>query len=210
MANALYDLGRQKFLSGYISWVRDDIKLVLVDAADYTVNLTTDEFLSDIAGAAIEATSGNFANKTVTAGVADADDVVLSAVTGDTCEALVIYRDVPSASGTGDTMGTPSSNIQLVTDAAGLFTSGMERGFLQVSGASNGGNNGSFFITEFVDANNINIYNPNGVNETSSFSWSTESPLIAYIDTATGLAVTPNGGDITIAWDSGANKIFKL
>lgn len=36
------------------------------------------------------------------------------------------------------------------------------------------------------------------------------SPLIAYIDTATGLPVTPNGGDISIAWDSGANKIFKL
>lgn len=34
--------------------------------------------------------------------------------------------------------------------------------------------------------------------------------LIAYIDTATGLAVTPNGADITIAWDNGANKIFKL
>ena len=36
------------------------------------------------------------------------------------------------------------------------------------------------------------------------------SPLIAYIDTATNLPVTPNGGDITVAWDSGANKIFKL
>lgn len=36
------------------------------------------------------------------------------------------------------------------------------------------------------------------------------STLIAYIDTATGLPVTPNGGDITIAWDDGANKIFKL
>lgn len=34
--------------------------------------------------------------------------------------------------------------------------------------------------------------------------------LIAYIDTATGLPVTPNGGDITVTWDSGANKIFKL
>jgi len=38
----------------------------------------------------------------------------------------------------------------------------------------------------------------------------TNDLLIAYIDTATGLPVTPNGGDITIAWDSGANKIFKL
>ncbi|ANO03595.1 hypothetical protein [Mycobacteroides immunogenum] len=36
------------------------------------------------------------------------------------------------------------------------------------------------------------------------------SPLIAYIDTATGLPVSPNGGDINIAWDTGTNKIFKL
>lgn len=35
-------------------------------------------------------------------------------------------------------------------------------------------------------------------------------PLIALIDTATGLPVTPNGGDITVTWDDGANKIFKL
>jgi hypothetical protein len=34
--------------------------------------------------------------------------------------------------------------------------------------------------------------------------------VIAFIDTATGLPVTPNGGDIAIAWDSGSNKIFKL
>lgn len=38
----------------------------------------------------------------------------------------------------------------------------------------------------------------------------TAQRLIAYIDTATGLPVTPNGGDITITWDNGANKIFKL
>jgi len=36
-------------------------------------------------------------------------------------------------------------------------------------------------------------------------------PLIAVIDSATsGLPVTPNGGDITISWDNGANKIFAL
>jgi len=37
-----------------------------------------------------------------------------------------------------------------------------------------------------------------------------DSPLIAYIDSATGLPVTPNGGDIGITWDAGADKIFKL
>lgn len=36
------------------------------------------------------------------------------------------------------------------------------------------------------------------------------STLICNIDTATGLPVTPNGGDITVQWDAGANKIFKL
>lgn len=36
------------------------------------------------------------------------------------------------------------------------------------------------------------------------------SPLVAYIDTATGLPITPNGGDIIVTWDNGANKIFKV
>ena len=34
--------------------------------------------------------------------------------------------------------------------------------------------------------------------------------LIALIDTAGSLPFVTNGGDITIAWDNGANKIFKL
>ena len=46
------------------------------------------------------------------------------------------------------------------------------------------------------------IYKDTGVAATS--------PLIAYIDTATGLPITPNGGDINVAWDDGVNKIFKL
>jgi len=48
----------------------------------------------------------------------------------------------------------------------------------------------------------IVIYLDSGVDATS---W-----LIACIDTATGLPCTPNGGDITVAWDAGANRIFKL
>lgn len=48
----------------------------------------------------------------------------------------------------------------------------------------------------------ILIYSDTGVEGTS--------PLIAYIDTATGLPITPNGGDIIVTWDNGANRIFKL
>ncbi len=36
------------------------------------------------------------------------------------------------------------------------------------------------------------------------------SPLVYYIDTATGLPFTPNGTNATITWDTGANKIFAL
>jgi len=37
-----------------------------------------------------------------------------------------------------------------------------------------------------------------------------DSILIVLIDTATGLPVTPNGGDVLAQWDNGSNKIFML
>lgn len=37
-----------------------------------------------------------------------------------------------------------------------------------------------------------------------------DNPLIAYIDQATGLPITANGGDIIVTWDNGVNKIFRL
>ena len=135
MANVLYNSGRQKFLEGSISWSSDNIKAILVDTGVYTFS-TAHDFLDDITGGSIIATSGNFASKTTTDGIADAADVTFTAVSTPTSvEALVIYKDSGSAA---------------------------------------------------------------------------TSPLIAYIDTATGLPVTPNGGDITVAWDNSTNKIFKL
>jgi hypothetical protein len=38
----------------------------------------------------------------------------------------------------------------------------------------------------------------------------TAQRLICYIDTATGLPVTPNGQNITVSFDNGSNRIFKL
>lgn len=138
MANALYDLARQSFLSQSpsIDWDTDNIKVVLV--RNYVPNLVTDQFLSDVTGGGgtLVATSGNLTTKTVAAGVADADDVTFLAVAaGAACDYVIGYKD---------------------TGVAGT------------------------------------------------------SPLIFAIDTATNLPVTPNGGDITVAWDAGANKIFKL
>lgn len=120
MANSLYGLARGKFLDGDLDWSAQNIKLYLVDNADYTVAIDTHDFADDIATAGKVATSGNFTTKTSTLGVADADDVVLSAVSGDPSESIVIWRDTATQS---------------------------------------------------------------------------TSELIAYIDTATGLPVTPNGGE---------------
>lgn len=46
------------------------------------------------------------------------------------------------------------------------------------------------------------LYKHTGVEATSR--------LIAYIDDATNLPITPNGGDILVQWAATANKIFKL
>lgn len=136
MANALYDSGRNAFATKLIDWVNDDIRAILIDTADYTVNLSTHDMLDDIPVAArVAVSSASLAGKSASAGVCDANDLTFSAVTGDVSEAIVLY----------------------------LHT---------------------------------------GVESTSR--------LIAYIDSATGLPVTPNGGNITVAWDNGANKIFKL
>lgn len=135
MANALYDKGREHFLGGDNDWDANAIKVVLVDEADDTIDVVNDDFLDDRAVASRVATSGNLANKTKTNGVADADDITFTAVSGDQFESFDLYED-------------------------------------------------------------------SGVESTSS--------LICNIDTATGLPATPSGGDITIRWDSGANRIFKL
>lgn len=141
MANALYDKGRNSFLAddgiggGQTDWLADDIRVILGDAADYTVDLVNHDFLNDVPAAARVAVSGAFSGKTAVAGVADANNVTLTAVTGDVSEFLIIYKHT-------------------------------------------------------------------GVESTSR--------LLAYIDSATNLPVTPNGGDIVIQWDNGANKIFKL
>lgn len=135
MANALYDKGRQRFLEGQFNWSTDTIKVLMVDTAAYTANLSTHEFLSDVSNSARITSAVTLTGKTTTGGAADASDVTFSAVSGPSIEALIIYKDT----------GTEAT-----------------------------------------------------------------SPLIAYIDTATGLPITPNGGDIIVTWDNGTNKIFKL
>lgn len=61
----------------------------------------------------------------------------------------------------------------------------------------------SLVATAAVACNALVIFQHTGSDATAR--------LIAYIDTVTGLPVTPGvGGTINIAFDNGTNKIFKL
>lgn len=78
-------------MTGNINFVSDTIGVVAVDAT-YTENLSTHDNLDDIGGSARVATSA-LSNQTATDGVADCDDIVFTAVTGDDIVALVLYLD---------------------------------------------------------------------------------------------------------------------
>ncbi|WP_429169009.1 hypothetical protein [Aeromonas rivipollensis] len=133
MANALYDKGREKFLTGAINASADILKCALIKDT-YAPTLGSDEFFSTLSSHLV-GTPQTLTSKTVTGGVLDAADVTFSAVPTAAVKYCAIYKDTGSAA---------------------------------------------------------------------------TSPLIALFDTAAGLPVSTNGGDIIIAWDSGANKIFKL
>lgn len=99
MANTTYVKAREKILSGAINLLTDTIKVALMSTA-YTTNISTDEFYSGIS-ANLVGTPETLANKSVTGGVFDADDVTFLAVAaGPTVKGVVIYKDT----------GTPSTS----------------------------------------------------------------------------------------------------
>lgn len=98
MAKVVYEKARTAFMKGEIDMLTDNIKVSLIDAADYTFS-QTHEFWDDVAVAARVATSGNLGTKTVTdPGTFDAADVTLSSVTGDVSEALILWKDTATES----------------------------------------------------------------------------------------------------------------
>lgn len=88
-----------------------------------------------------------------------------------------------------------------ISVSARVATSGAFTGKSTTGGAADA-DDVTFTSVSGSVVNAIVLYKDTGVAGTS--------PLIAYIDTATGLPITPNGGDIIVTWDNGSNKIFKL
>lgn len=94
MANRLYPKGAEKILSASINFSSATLKAVLVDAAQYTPNFSTHEFLSDIPSGARASITSALTSLAVTGGVFDAADSNFAAVpAGPPLAYVVIYKD---------------------------------------------------------------------------------------------------------------------
>jgi hypothetical protein len=69
--------------------------------------------------------------------------------------------------------------------------------------------------TGVADADDRDVTSVSGATVESLVIWrdtgtQSSSPLVVYINSATGLPFTPNGGTVNIVWASTSNRIFKL
>ena len=116
----------------------------------------------------------------------DSDTIKVALVRGYTYSATHDFLDDVTGGGGGTIVGTPQT-LGSKTITNGVFDAADVTFTAVAAGAA---------IQHLI------IYEDTGSAATSG--------LIAAIDSYTGLPVTPNGGDITVAWDNGANKIFSL
>lgn len=130
MADAMYDLARQKFLRGELAWQTNTFKARLIDTGQYTYS-SAHTSVNNLAG--VIHTSAPLTSKTTTNGYADCDDITFTAVAsiGSAVEAMVVYHeDATSASSTlvlyidsaAQFPVTPNGgDIIAVINASGLF-----------------------------------------------------------------------------------------
>jgi hypothetical protein len=132
MANAIYPKYKEALLDGAANTDVNDgtVKAALIDTGTYTYSAAHD-FYDDVSG--VVGTPQTIANTTVTSGTFDGDNVTFTAVTGATCEALIIYIDTGVAgtsrlvayqdTGVTNLPVTPNGgDITITWDAAGIFT----------------------------------------------------------------------------------------
>lgn len=178
-------------------------------ATGYAVNLgrgtAGTRFWDAFDGCLVGAVSADLTTKTVVAGVADADDVTFTGVTGATVEAVAIYQNTGTAA--TSRMTALITGKQIVTAAATLTagtTLAVER---LVAGIPNG------TVLAFSTGQSATLSalaNAGDRTLTVTSTTVTVGGRALAPATGSGLPVTPNGGNISVAFDSGANRIFKL
>jgi hypothetical protein len=132
MANAIYPKYKEALISGGANtdMSAGTVKIALVDTGTYTYS-AAHEFLSSLSGRV--GTDQTLGSKTFTNGTFDAANPSWTAVSGNSCEALVIYIDTGVAgtsrlvayldTGVTGLPVTPNGgDINLTFDATGAFT----------------------------------------------------------------------------------------
>ncbi len=172
-------------------------------AVCYGPSASSDNF-DDFDGCLV-GTAQALASKTFTAGVFDAADVTFTAVTGASVEAYIFYKDT----------GTPSTSRiiaictgkQIVTADAALAAGTT----LVVEPVVAGIPNGTVLTFSSGQTATVNAVVNAGDRAITVLSTTISSGARALAPmTGFGLPVSPNGGNIAITFDNGANKIFKL
>lgn len=92
MASGLYDSFRELAAGGDIDVLNDDIRAILIDAADYAVDFVNHDFLNDVAAGARVAVSAALAGKSITDGAFTHSLGTFPAGAGDICEAIIYYK----------------------------------------------------------------------------------------------------------------------
>jgi len=95
--NYLLPAAKQALLERRVDWRTDPIYCVLVNTGTYTFSLTHAS-LADVPPWARIATSGTLVNRTTTNGVADADDITFSNVSGPVAGAVTIFNGTGESS----------------------------------------------------------------------------------------------------------------
>ena len=80
-----------------------------------------------------------------------------------------------TSSGTGDSFAV-AAGVVTFTDAGATFDADDVGQFITIAGATTGGNNGTFLIEEYVDANNIKYTNASAAAEAYTGNWSITQP----------------------------------
>lgn len=135
MANALYPAWKKALLDGTSTASLDGtgatgLFVALVDTGTYTYSSAHD-FYNDLSG--VVGTDQEITTVTTTAGVVDGDNVTFTAVSGNSCEALVLYRKNAGAnttwylvayidtSVTGLPVTPNGGDITITFNASGIF-----------------------------------------------------------------------------------------
>ncbi len=99
MANAVYPIFKQELLQATSGTaLTGTLKVALIDTADYTYS-TAHDFWNDASAGSV-GTPQTIGTKTYVNGLLDGDNVTFTAVTGDPCEAIILFLDT----------GTPSTS----------------------------------------------------------------------------------------------------